>query len=56
MSLESIEQKAKAILEAYYEHERLKSKNSSKASLEKQKSFILSLTSAIKKDALAEKE
>lgn len=55
MSFDAIEQKAKSVLEAYYELERLKMKNSSKTDLDKQKSFIISLVDGIKKDSLQEK-
>lgn len=56
MSFDAIEQKAKAVLEAYYELERMKIKNASKVDLNKQKSFIISLLEGMKKDSLQEKE
>lgn len=56
MSFESIEQKAKAVLEAYYELERIRMKNASKTDIDKQKSFIISLADGIKEDGLKEKE
>lgn len=56
MSLESIEQKTKAILEAYYELERLKIQSAKKQDLDKQKNYIKSMAEAIKSDAAAEKE
>jgi len=55
MSLEAIEQKAKAVLEACYELERLKMKKASKAEVDKQESFIISLADGMKSDAQAEK-
>ena len=56
MSFDAIEQKTKAVLEAYYELESLKMKNSSKSEIDKQKSFMLSLLDGIKKDSQGEKE
>ena len=56
MSFDAIEHKTKAVLEAYYELERMKMKNSSKSEIDKQKSFISSLLDGIKKDSKGERE
>ncbi len=56
MSLESIEQKIKALLEAYYELEKLKISNAPKNDLAKQGNYIKSLADAIKPDIENEKE
>ncbi len=56
MSFEAIEQKSKSVMEACYELERIKMKHASKEDINKQKSFIISLVNAIRKDAQAERE